>query len=55
PPHPTPPAPARPNPAGTARSWGPSHCTATERDRFYSYRRDGTTGRMATLIWLMSE
>jgi len=27
-------------------------CTYTERDRFYSHRRDGPTGRMATLIWL---
>ena len=26
--------------------------TATERDRFYSYRRDGVTGRQASLIWL---
>jgi hypothetical protein len=43
------------NNAGISRIYGGSHCTATERDRFYSYRRDGTTGRMATLIWLMSE
>lgn len=28
------------------------HCTFSEPDRFYSYRRDGKTGRMATLIWL---
>jgi len=27
-------------------------CTYTDAARFYSYRRDGTTGRMATLIWL---
>lgn len=27
------------------------HCTFDERERFFSYRRDGQTGRMATLIW----
>jgi polyphenol oxidase len=27
-------------------------CTVADADRFYSYRRDGTTGRMASLIWL---
>ena len=27
-------------------------CTYTEEDRFFSFRRDGLTGRMATLIWL---
>jgi YfiH family protein len=27
------------------------HCTFSEPDRFYSYRRDGKTGRMATLIY----
>ncbi|MBA2816081.1 purine nucleoside phosphorylase YfiH [Candidatus Pantoea persica] len=27
-------------------------CTFHERDDFFSYRRDGTTGRMASLIWL---
>ena len=28
------------------------HCTACDPSRFYSYRRDGVTGRMAALIWL---
>lgn len=27
-------------------------CTASEPQRFFSYRRDGVTGRFATLIWL---
>ena len=31
---------------------GGEHCTVTEADRFYSYRRDRITGRMATLIWM---
>lgn len=31
---------------------GGGWCTVTEAERFFSYRRDGQTGRMATLIWL---
>ena len=27
-------------------------CTFAEPDRLYSYRRDGVTGRMATLVWI---
>ncbi|MDR5750481.1 MULTISPECIES: peptidoglycan editing factor PgeF [unclassified Caballeronia] len=34
------------------RVHGGTHCTVTERERFYSYRRDRTTGRMAAMIWL---
>ncbi|MCD6055947.1 MAG: hypothetical protein K0R12_909 [Gammaproteobacteria bacterium] len=29
-----------------------NECTYANPDRFYSYRRDGQTGRHATLIWL---
>jgi YfiH family protein len=31
---------------------GGTHCTYAEKDRFFSYRRDGRCGRMAALIWL---
>lgn len=37
---------------GVARVWGGEHCTYRDPERFYSYRRDGVTGRMASLIWL---
>jgi len=30
---------------------GGDRCTVTEADRFFSYRRDGETGRMATFAW----
>jgi YfiH family protein len=32
---------------------GGGWCTVADRDRFYSYRRDGATGRMASLVWLV--
>jgi len=39
---------------GVDAIYGSGFCTFTDRERFYSYRRDGATGRMATLIWLDS-
>lgn len=36
---------------GVTKVSGGSHCTVTERERFFSYRRDGVTGRQATMIW----
>jgi hypothetical protein len=38
--------------AGVTSVHGGGACTATDARRFFSYRRDGTTGRMATLAWL---
>jgi copper oxidase (laccase) domain-containing protein len=29
-------------------------CTYTDETRFFSFRRDNVTGRMASLIWLAS-
>ena len=37
---------------GVSAVSGGGSCTVAESDRFYSYRRDGATGRMATLVWL---
>lgn len=38
--------------AGVTAVYGGSHCTYTDPKRFFSYRRDGVSGRMAALIWL---
>ena len=38
--------------AGVGSVYGGGWCTATEVTRFFSFRRDGMTGRMATLAWL---
>ena len=37
---------------GVHQVYGGGLCTYTDATRFYSYRRDGITGRMASLIWL---
>lgn len=37
---------------GVPRIYGGGMCTVTDAHRFYSYRRDQVTGRMATLIWI---
>jgi YfiH family protein len=34
------------------RIHGGGHCTIAEPQRFYSHRRDGRTGRMASLVWI---
>lgn len=37
--------------AGVQRVYGGGVCTVADPQRFYSYRRDGRTGRMASLVW----
>lgn len=43
---------ARLTSAGVGQVCGGGLCTVTDARRYYSYRRDKLTGRMATLIWL---
>ncbi|MDH5552952.1 MAG: peptidoglycan editing factor PgeF [Nitrosomonas sp.] len=38
--------------AGVTAVYGGGICTYSDPSRFFSYRRDGETGRMAALIWL---
>jgi polyphenol oxidase len=37
---------------GVTRIFGGGECTHSQRDRYFSHRRDGQTGRQASLIWL---
>lgn len=37
--------------AGVSHIYGGGLCTYSDPERFFSYRRDGQCGRMATLIW----
>ncbi|WP_185231884.1 peptidoglycan editing factor PgeF [Teredinibacter franksiae] len=36
---------------GVSQVFGGDLCTYSDQSRFYSYRRDGRTGRFTTLIW----
>jgi polyphenol oxidase len=38
--------------AGVSQIFGGGLCTVTDHERFFSFRRDGITGRMAHLIWI---
>ena len=38
--------------AGVEQVSGGQYCTFTEQDKYFSFRRDVETGRMATVIWL---
>jgi YfiH family protein len=37
---------------GIERIFGGGYCTYSEPQRFYSYRRDATGGRMCAFLWL---
>jgi YfiH family protein len=37
---------------GVERIYGGGECTYSSAERYFSYRRDGQTGRQASLIWL---
>ena len=40
------------NSVGVESIYSSSMCTFENSDKFYSYRRDGVTGRQATFIWI---
>ena len=37
---------------GVERIYGGDFCTSRDKSRFFSHRRDGITGRFATLAWI---
>ncbi|MDF7680171.1 purine nucleoside phosphorylase YfiH [Enterobacteriaceae bacterium ESL0689] len=41
------------NNAGITHIFGGDRCTFSEKEHFFSYRRDKITGRMASFIWLI--
>ncbi len=41
--------------AGAQAIFGGDFCTFSDKERFFSYRRDGQTGRMATYITMCAE
>ena len=40
------------NALGITQISGGEHCTYLEADKFFSYRRDHATGRMASVVWI---
>jgi len=43
------------NAVGVTAIYGGEHCTVSDSSRFFSYRRDGITGRMASMIWISAK
>jgi len=42
------------NASGVTEIYGGNYCSYSDSERFYSFRRESTTGRNASLIWLQS-
>ncbi|KXF82899.1 peptidoglycan editing factor PgeF [Enterovibrio coralii] len=40
--------------AGVTKVYGGEHCTVSDPQRFFSYRRENCTGRQASCIWISS-
>ena len=40
------------NAVGVTSIYGGEICTVQDEERFFSYRRDGVTGRFASLVWI---
>ncbi|OUR65475.1 multi-copper polyphenol oxidoreductase [Methylophaga sp. 42_25_T18] len=40
---------------GVQNIFGGEFCTVSDEERFFSYRRDGITGRMASMIWITNK
>ena len=40
---------------GIEKIYGGGLCTYTDEERFYSFRKNKTTGRMASMIWIVTE
>ncbi|MEZ8144439.1 hypothetical protein A1OO_11640 [Enterovibrio norvegicus FF-33] len=41
--------------AGVTDIYGGTHCTVSEPERFFSYRREARTGRQASCIWISTD